>query len=45
MMPSMPIAAVALLEVPLLTAAGAPTRLQEQLGAQATVVVFLRHFG
>lgn len=45
MMTAMPIAAAALLEVPMLTAAGAQTTLREQLGPQATVVVFLRHFG
>lgn len=43
MMPPMPIAA--LLEVPLTTAADTATTLREQLGPQATVVVFLRHFG
>lgn len=45
MMPPMPLAAATLLEVPLTTAAGTATTLREQLGPQATVVVFLRHFG
>ena len=45
MMPPMPIAAAALLEFPFLTAAVGQTTLRPQLGPQATVVVFLRHFG
>ena len=35
----------ALLDAPLHTTDGAETTLRAQLGALATVVVFLRHFG
>ncbi len=34
-----------LLDLPLRTAGGDATTLRGQLGARATVVVFLRHFG
>ena len=33
------------LDAPLFTANGTATRLRESLGAVATVVVFVRHFG
>jgi hypothetical protein len=38
-------AAAPVLDAPLQDAAGAATTLRAQLGAGATVIVFLRHFG
>jgi len=41
----MPIAVAAVLDAPLITAAGGATTLRAHLGQKTTVVVFLRHFG